>query len=355
MPTEVPLDRLRLSTHLADRRRRKLTILVAVAFLLEVAAGVGMAYVAGFGAVRSALGNFEAIWLLALVGALAISFVGYHFVYRTLYTVDGGPDLSPRQMRAVVAAGFGGFLAHGGGVLDEYALKGAGADERDAKVRVAALAGLEHGILSLGGCAAAIALLASAIDTPPHDFTIPWAVLPVPGFLVAFFLAGRHRDRLRERQGWRGKVGVFLDSVFLIRKMFRHPVQHAAALGGMALFWAADIFAGWAGLAMFGFRMNVGQFVIGFGTGMVFTRRTGPLAGAGVLTVVLSVTVWYSGAAFAAAVAGVFCYRFLALLMPMPFSIGALGTLREIGEHGGGPAEGGAEPPQGEPALRKLA
>lgn len=352
MPREVTLDRLRISTHVADRRRTKLVVLVVVAFLLEVAAGVGMAYVAGFHAVRSILGDFQAIWLLALVGALAISFVGYHFVYRTLYRVDDGPDLTPKQMRAVVAAGFGGFLAHGGGVLDEYALQGAGADERDAKVRVAALAGLEHGILALGGCAAAIALLASAIDTPPHDFTIPWAVLPVPGFLIAFWAAGRYRDRLRGRSGWHGKLGVFLDSIFLIRKMFRHPLRHAAALGGMALFWAADIFAGWAGLAMFGSHMNVGQFVVGFGTGMVFTRRTGPLAGAGVLTVVLSVTVWYSGAVFAAAVAGMFVYRFLALLMPMPFSLGALKTLREIGQQGGGPAEGDAEPPHGEPALR---
>jgi hypothetical protein len=349
------MDRLRFSTHVADRHRTKLASLVVLAFLLEVMAGVGMAYVAGFHEVRALLGDFQAIWLLALVGALVISFGGYHFVYRTLYSVDDGPDLSPRQMRAVVAAGFGGFLAHGGGVLDEYALKGAGADERDAKVRVAALAGLEHGILALGGCAAAIALLASSIDVPPHDFTIPWAVIPVPGFLVAFWASGRYRERLRGRPGWRGKLGVFLDSIFLIRTMFRHPLRHQAALGGMALFWAADIFAGWAGLAMFGSHMNVGQFVVGFGTGMVFTRRTGPLAGAGVLTVVLSVTVWYSGAVFAAAVAGMFAYRFLALLMPMPFSLGALNTLREIGEQERGPAEGRAEPPKGEPALRESA
>jgi len=38
---------------------------------------------------------------------------------------------------------------------------------------------------------------------------------------------------------------------------------------------------------MFGFRMNAAALFVGFATGMVFTRRTGPLAGAGVLALVL--------------------------------------------------------------------
>ena len=51
----------------------------------------------------------------------------------------------------------------------------------------------------------------------------------------------------------------------------------------MTLSWAADACATRAGLAMFGFRMNAAALFVGFATGMVFTRRTGPLAGAGVL------------------------------------------------------------------------
>jgi hypothetical protein len=75
--------------------------------------------------------------------------------------VEGGPRLSRPQMRAVVAAGFGGFLAHGGGALDQYALQAAGAEQADAKARVTALGGLEHGVLAIGGCATAIILLAT--------------------------------------------------------------------------------------------------------------------------------------------------------------------------------------------------
>jgi len=44
---------------------------------------------------------------------------------------------------------------------------------------------------------------------------------------------------------------------------------------------AADAFAAWAGLAMFGFWMNGAALFAGFAAGMVFTRRTGPLAGSG--------------------------------------------------------------------------
>jgi len=71
---------------------------------------------------------------------------------------------------------------------------------------------------------------------------------------------------------------------------------------------------------------------------MVFTRRTGPLAGAGVLALVLPLTIWVSGAPLAVAVAGVFVYRVLALLLPMPVSLAALPTLREMGQRPASPA-----------------
>jgi hypothetical protein len=41
-------------------------------------------------------------------------------------------------------------------------------------------------VLPLGGCAAAIAVLVSGRGQPPMDFTLPWAVIPIPGFLIGF-------------------------------------------------------------------------------------------------------------------------------------------------------------------------
>lgn len=60
-------------------------MLVAMAILLELAAGVGLAYLAGWSEVRAALGHLDGIWLIALVGGLLVSFVGYHYAYRGIW------------------------------------------------------------------------------------------------------------------------------------------------------------------------------------------------------------------------------------------------------------------------------
>jgi hypothetical protein len=103
--------------------------------------------------------------------------------------------------------------------------------------------------------------------------------------------------------------------------------------------------------------MNAAALFVGFATGMVFTRRTGPLAGAGVLALVLPLTLWYSGAPFAAAIVGMFAYRVLALMLPMPVSLAVLPVLQRMGRpvpHAEGIAEGIAEAPD-EPGLRRSA
>jgi hypothetical protein len=156
----------RLSVVHLRRRGSVVAALVVIAVFLELAAGTGLAYLAGWFTVRAVLGDINWIWLAVLVGALLISFVGYYFAYQGIFRVEGGPGLPRRDMYAVVAAGFGGFLAHGGGALDQYALQTAGADEQQAKVRVAGRAGLEHGVMSIGGTVAAIVVLASGSGSP---------------------------------------------------------------------------------------------------------------------------------------------------------------------------------------------
>jgi len=63
---------------------------------------------------------------------------------------------------------------------------------------------------------------------------------------------------------------------------------------------------------------------------MVFTRRTGQLAGAGLLA--LPRSLWQSGAPLAVAVPGVFAYRVLVLCLPVPVSLAFLSVLRAMGE-----------------------
>jgi uncharacterized membrane protein YbhN (UPF0104 family) len=340
----------RLSVHYLDHRGTQLGLLASATALLQLAAGIGLAYTVGFDRAASVIEHPDWPFLVPLIAALAISFVGYYYAYRGIYRIEGGPDLPGRQMRAVVTAGFGGFLAHGGAALDTYALRAAGTDERDANVRVTCLGGMEHGILSLICTAAAIAVLAAGYPKPALDLSLPWAVLPVPGFLLAFWLAERDRDGRRDAPGWRAKVGIFCDAIHLVRIAFRHPVRRAAVLLGMTVFWLAECLAGWAGMAFFGYHMNWPRFVIGFGTGMVFTRRTGPFAGAGVLELALPVALWASGAPLAVAILGMFVYRAASIWLPMPMALGRLRTLRQMGRNGPG-AQGTAPRPK-EPALQ---
>lgn len=340
------------SWNILATRASRIAALVLLAGLAQVAAGVGVAYLAGFGQVRAALGHFQASWIGVMVGSLALSLAGYYWVYQEIYEVKRGPGLGRRQLWAAVVAGFGGFLAHGGSALDRYALQGAGAAEDDAKARVVTLGGLEHGILALGGTAAASFVLVTGRPLPPPSYTLPWAIIPIPGFVIGFLVAGHFAGHVKGGSRWRAAAAVLVDGIVLIERLFRHPLRHSGALGGMALYWAGDLFAGWCGLAAFGVHLDGGVFVVGFATGLLFSRRTGPLAGAGTLTLVLSITVWTSGAPFAATVAGIFAYRFVALWLPLPFSLAALPTLRAIGRPLPG-APGRAEPPAGEPALER--
>ncbi|HEU5034931.1 MAG TPA: hypothetical protein VFT62_09280 [Mycobacteriales bacterium] len=330
-----------LSGHFVARRPHELGGLLVLTAGLMMAGAFGMSYVAGFGAVHAVVGSVRWHWLVAALAAMVASFLGLAFAYRGVFRAGGGRLLTPRQMWSVVLAGFAGFLSHGGGGLESDALRAAGAAERDVAIRVSALAGLEQAVLAIGGCGASIAVLLLGLSKPTPDFTLPWAIIPLPAFLLAFWVGGRYAPRLRHRRGWRGHVGVFLDVICLVRGLFERPVTRDPAVLGMGLFWAAETFAMWASLAAFGFHMSVPALIVGYATGLLVTRRTAPLGGAGLLMVVLPVTIWYSGAPFATAVVGVFAYRVITLWVPMPLTLATIPALRQI-----------AVTPQRRPAAR---
>ncbi len=320
-----------LSGHHLERGWRALALLLAAATLLELAAGTGLAFVAGFSRVYAVLGRFEWKWLLAFPVAWLISFAGYFWAYHGVFKVNKGPVISWRRLSSVAIAGFGGFLAYRGQSLERYALEVAGADPPDARARVAGLSGLEQGVLAIGGCALSILVLVSGLSRPNLSVTLLWAIVPLPGFLIAFWASQRYRHKFRGEHGWRGVLATFLDSIYIIRELFIHPLKWGSAIGGMALFWAADAFAAWAALEAFGFRMSAAALYLGFASGMLVTRRSAPLAGAGILALVLPLTISYCGAPFATAIAGVFVYRVLSLWLLMPAWLSVLPGLRAMG------------------------
>lgn len=328
--------------------------LIAAIALLFAAGGVGMAYVAGFGAVHARLDHAQWWWFAPAFAGVGVAYVGYFFAYRAINRADDGPRLEFPSLLAVVTAGFGGFLAHGGTALDEYAMRAGGADKREARIRVGALAGFEHGALALVACPVAIAALIVAVTLPRHDFTWPWAVIPPVGFALAIWLAERYRNRLRDRDGWRGRTSAFLDATHIVWEILRRPGRYGYAVLGMMLYWGGDMFALWATTTAFGYRMSIFAVVIALATGMVFTRRTAPLAGAGLVLVALVATLWNAAAVpFAAATLGVAGYRALTLFVPMPFGLMALPKIRALGRRGeDAEGTGTATTEGGEPALQ---
>lgn len=342
-----------LSVHHVDRDARHITGLIVLVALLYCAAGVGMAYVAGFGAVQHRLASAHWWWLAPSFAAVLLAFVGYYFAYRGIAGAEGGPEIERSSLLAVVTAGFGGFLAQGGTALDDFAMRAGGADPREANVRVSALAGFEHGVLAMIVCPAAIVAVAMGLHIPKPDFTWPWAIIPPIGFGAAMWAAERYRKRLQERKGWRGRVGVFLDAVHVVYVNLRNPRQHWSSVLGMGLYWGADMFALWAATSAFGFQMSALSVILCIGTGMLFTRRTGPLGGAGIMVVALVATLWYGGAVpFAAATLGVAAYRLFTLWVPLPAALAALPKLRALGREGEDSSGGGTRADKGEPALQ---
>jgi hypothetical protein len=315
--------------NLIDRRGAALVPPILLAVGLNIAAVAGLAGITGFRAVYTSLARIQWPWLCAVGAALAMSAIGYYFAYRSIYATEGGYQLSRRQLTAVVAVGFGGLFDTGRIRPDGLVLQASGASRREAMVRVITLTGMEQGMLALYGCAASVAWLSLGRAGVPLDVTLPWAVIPVPAFTAAFWLASRYRARLAGRAGWRARLAVFLDGVLLSRTLFAHPVRHCGAIAGMALFWAGDALAVWSALAAFGLVMNGAALIVGYCTGMVFTRRIAPLAGAGMLTLILPLTIWASGAPLATAITGVAVYRMLCFWLPLPSALASLPVLHE--------------------------
>lgn len=303
---------------------------MTLAVVLQVAAAGALSLFSGPRRTFAVLQSFSWPWLVLIAAGLGVSVSGYYFGYRQAYRVEGGPRLANHQMRAVVISAFGGFLIQGGSRVDRFVLRASGVSEADVRNRSLCLTGLEVGTLSLLACGAGITWLATRGTGVPPSVSWPWAVAPVPGFALAFWVSDRYRGRPAARRLLGSWVGSALQSVHLVRLLFLRPSQHGTAPVGMAVFWMAEMATAWAGMATFGYRMAVGPFILGFATGMIITRRTGLLAGAGLLEVVLPLSLWYCGAPLPVAVVGTLLYRLAAVWPATALAAGGLRALKAM-------------------------
>jgi uncharacterized membrane protein YbhN (UPF0104 family) len=326
-PRRCRADTKRVSrTHL-ERRPREMALFIALGALLSIAAIAGVGWAAGLGAVADRLRAVDARWLPLAIAAEVVAYLGYVLAYREVARVEGGPRLPHSRVLALVATGFGVFVARGGFTVDLHAFRQECVDDREARVRVLGLGALEYALLAPATCIVAVLLLAEHTDRPGSGLTMPWAVAVPAGGVVALS-ALRLRERLRGRRGWRDAIAQWLDSIHVLRQLFVR-LEHAAGPLGTALYWFGDI----ACLALClrayeGHFPSVAPLLIGYATGYALTRRTLPLAGAGAVEALLPFALSWSGTPLAAAVPAVLAYRMINFWLPIVPAVFGLRSLR---------------------------
>src|SRR5262249_11325011 len=247
--------------------------------------------------------------------------------YREVARVERGPKLGVMKLAAVVFTGFGVFVAHGGVSADFVALRGTGISRREARMPVLGLGARAYVVLAPAACACAIIILAHGSHKPNVGMTLPWAICVPLGFVAAFW-ALRYRDKFSGEKGWRGAIGHGLDAVAVVWNLLREPFKHGTAFVGMALYWVGEVFSLSAALHAFGSpRPAIAALIIRYATGYALTRRTLPLAGAGVVEALLPFALVWVGAGLAPAVLAVFLYRFFNLWLPLIPSVVGLRAL----------------------------
>lgn len=315
-----------------DQGTWELLLFIVLGAVLALGTTLAVAWAAGFDEVYHRIVHVRPLWIPIVLAGQVVAYVGYMLAYREVARVERGPELGMMRLAGVVFTGFGIFVAHGGFSADVIALRGTGISKRDARARVLGLGALEYLLLAPAVCICAIIILAHGSSKPAIGLTLPWAIAVPLGFVAALIGLRYCSKFANARTGWRGAVAHALAAVVMLRRLATDPFRHGSAFVGMGLYWAGEIASLSAALSAFGStRPAIAALVVGYATGYALTRRTLPLAGAGVVEALLPFALFWAGATLASAVLAVFVYRFFNLWLPL---IPAVAGVRSLGrEH----------------------
>jgi uncharacterized membrane protein YbhN (UPF0104 family) len=297
------------------RRHPKRVLLGAIA--IAAGATVLIAAHAGYSEVADRFASIDPAWLAVAAAGQLAAFTGYALAYRRIATVLGGPRIDAALLVRLVATGFGAFALGGGLALDYRALRSLEGDERAAAVRVLALGTLEYVVIAPAACIVAAVMLIEG-STVLGSVLWPWVLAVPAGFVLGFWLAAR-RERLvegRAGKGWR-MLADALAGINLIGRMASEPLRFALAVLGIVLYWAGEVVSLWASIRAFGGTLAPGPLIIGLATGYVLTRRSMPLAGAGITELLLTLALVWVGLDLATALAATIVYRLFSFVLPM--------------------------------------
>src|SRR5581483_2528212 len=284
---------------------------------IAVGAASGMAIVAGPAAVIDHLEHIEPVWIAVAAGARLASYLGYGVAHRRVTAACESSQLEAETAARVVAFGAGATSLKGGFSIDVRALHGAGASMKQARAHVAALALLELAVLAFAGWVCSLLLIGEPGVQPVAVW--PWAIGAPAGVVVAVLAWPRLRARTRS-----GRAGRRLSSVVrgaeILASESRRPARALAELAGMALYWAAEAGALWAGLRAFGVSCAPAVAILACATAYVLTPRGLPLTGAGITEALVPLSLMWLGIPLAAAVPAALAAELARLAVSLPLA-----------------------------------
>jgi uncharacterized membrane protein YbhN (UPF0104 family) len=293
---------------------------------LAAGAFAGVGWVAGFGSIHDLTANADWVWLPVAVGFVAISHFGYALAYREVLRSQGGPSVSFRRISVSVLAGFGMLTPRAGFTLDHGVWCEHGLSEDAARGRVLTLGMLEYGLLAPAAFICAVVLFVE--NFPAKDgVVVSWLLgVPVGALIVGCLFVLR---RWLPVSGWLWTaMRRMLDAVSAMVRVVGSSRDGLLAAGGMALYWAADIAALGACLAVVQHPVSAEVLVVGYATGYALTRRSLPFAGAGAAEALMPFAMHWMTVPLAAAVLAVFAYRLCNVWLPLAPAAWCLRHLR---------------------------
>ena len=303
-------------------------LLSALAAGVALAVGAVMAALAGFAAVGAALERVEPQWLVIAAAARILAYGGYTLAYHTTISACESAELGS-ETAAVVVFGAGPTSLKGGFAVDRRALRGAGASRRQASVHVLALGLLEYLALAPAAWCCALALVGTRGVRGAVIW--PWLVGVPLGAAIAVLLYRRLVPRLAPgRRRPPALITRSLEAGRVLVRAARPPLHGLQALLGMALHWCAEVVCLWAGLRAFGVESDAAVVTLGFATGLALTPRTLPLAGAGVVEVLLPLSLMWVGVPLPVALVAVLAAEGTRLAISLPLAMAAEGRVREL-------------------------
>jgi hypothetical protein len=303
-------------------------LLTGLAAVVSLAAAVVMAAFAGPAAVGDTLARLTPGWLALAAAARILAYAGYALAYHHLMNACESAELGS-ETAAVVAFGAGATSLKGGFAVDRRALRGAGASRRQASVHVLALGLLEYAVLAPAAWVSAALLLGS--HGVHGAITWPWLIGVPAGVAVSALLYRWMSPRLaRGRRRPRATVARTLEAARTLVRTARSPTRGLPEIAGMAMHWFAEIACLWASLRAFHLREAAPVVTLGYATGLVLTPRTLPLAGAGVIEVLLPLSLMWVGVGLPGAVVAVFAAELTRLAIYLPLAAAAEGRVRAL-------------------------